>query len=185
MIGSAWNTRPWDGKFTHCVASSKVSPVYQGRYPTHNRPRDVEFCGGSMKLGIDFGTTRIVAAAVDRGNYPVTVFEDPEGAAHEWFPPLIASRNGERRYGWEAWAVQTESGWTLIRSIKRLLEDAGPHTAVQIENESVPILQLLEELTVAFKRALLDKSTVPGKAQELLEVMLGVPANANSNQRFL
>ena len=24
-----------------------------------------------MKLGVDFGTTRIVAAAVDRGNYPV------------------------------------------------------------------------------------------------------------------
>lgn len=138
-----------------------------------------------MKLGIDFGTTRIVAADVDRGNYPVLVFEDQEGAAHEWFPPLIASRNGERRYGWEAWAVQTEPGWTVIRSIKRSLEDAGPYTAVQIEKESVPIEQLLEELTVAFKRALLEKSTLPGKDRDLLEIMLGVPANANSNQRFL
>ena len=47
-----------------------------------------------MKLGIDFGTTRIVAAAVDRGNYPVIAFEDAEGAAREWFPPVIASREG-------------------------------------------------------------------------------------------
>ena len=72
-----------------------------------------------MKLGIDFGTTRIVAAAVDRGNYPVIAFEDAEGAAREWFPPVIASREGERRYGWDAWALQSEPGWTLIRSIKR------------------------------------------------------------------
>src|SRR5436309_1650591 len=28
-----------------------------------------------MKLGIDFGTTRVVVAAVDRGNYPVLSFE--------------------------------------------------------------------------------------------------------------
>ena len=28
-----------------------------------------------MKLGIDFGTTRIVVAAVDRGNYPLIPFE--------------------------------------------------------------------------------------------------------------
>src|SRR5688572_11733388 len=39
-----------------------------------------------MKLGLDFGTTRIVAAALDRGNYPIIAFEDCEGAAHEWFP---------------------------------------------------------------------------------------------------
>ena len=26
-----------------------------------------------MKIGIDFGTTRIVVAAADRGNYPVAV----------------------------------------------------------------------------------------------------------------
>ena len=50
-----------------------------------------------MKLGIDFGTTRIVAAAVDRGNYPVLAFEDSEGAAREWIPPVVASREGERR----------------------------------------------------------------------------------------
>jgi molecular chaperone DnaK (HSP70) len=138
-----------------------------------------------MKLGVDFGTTRIVAAVVDRGNYPVVTFEDPEGAAREWYPPVIASRKGERRYGWDAWAVQAEPGWTLIRSIKRTLEDAGPYTAVQIDEETVPIGQLLVELAASFRGALLEKSSLPGRDREPLEVMLGVPANANSNQRFL
>ena len=50
--------------------------------------------------------------------------------------------------------LQSEPGWTLIRSIKRSLEDAGPHTNVQIDRRPVPILQLLEEITVALKRAL-------------------------------
>ena len=138
-----------------------------------------------MKLGIDFGTTRIVAAAADRGNYPVIAFEDAEGVAREWFPPVVASRDGERRYGWEAWAVQSEPGWTLVRSIKRLLEDAGPHTSVTIGDSDVPLLQVLEEMTRALRRALLESSALPGKDREPFEVMLGVPANANSNQRFL
>ena len=138
-----------------------------------------------MKLGVDFGTTRIVAAAVGRGNYPVVQFEDADGAAREWFPPLLASRNGERRYGWDAWAVQAEPDWTLVRSMKRLLEDAGPCTNVRIEQDAVPILQLLTELTSAFRRALLEQARLPGKDREPFEIMLGVPANANSNQRFL
>ena len=43
-----------------------------------------------MRLGIDFGTTRIVVAFVDAGNYPVVTFEPPDGTARDWFPPLIA-----------------------------------------------------------------------------------------------
>ncbi|HYP07578.1 MAG TPA: Hsp70 family protein [Bryobacteraceae bacterium] len=138
-----------------------------------------------MKLGIDFGTTRIVAAAVDRGNYPVITFEDAEGAARDWFPPVIAARGDERRYGWDAWAVQSEPGWTLIRSIKRSLEDAGPYTRVEVGGSFVPMLQLLQEMTAALKRSLLDRSSLPGRDEEPLEIVLGVPANANSNQRFL
>ena len=42
-----------------------------------------------MKLGIDFGTTRVVVAAADRGNYPILKFDTREGAA-DWFPPLVA-----------------------------------------------------------------------------------------------
>ena len=71
----------------------------------------------AMKLGIDFGTTRIVVAAVDRGNYPLVHFETPDGVYDEWFPSLVSLRpaeNGleqaERRYGWEAWQAIARSG---------------------------------------------------------------------------
>jgi len=129
-----------------------------------------------MKLGVDFGTTRIIAAAVDRGNYPILTFDTREGAA-DWFPSLVALRGGERRFGWEAWAVQGEPGWTAVRSLKRILEDAGSATTVQVDGASYPLGDLLAGMIAEFKRAL--------ALQDPLEVMLGVPANANSNQRFL
>ncbi len=129
-----------------------------------------------MQLGIDFGTTRTVAAAADRGNYPILSFESPDGGHYDWFPSLLAVRGDERRYGWEAWAHQQDSEWTIVRSLKRVLEDAGPYTIIQVGEESIPLMQALQEMAVAIREGL-----PPGK----LETMLGVPANANSNQRFL
>jgi molecular chaperone DnaK len=138
-----------------------------------------------MRLGIDFGTTRIVVAVADRGNYPVVAFEAPDGSSWEWFPPLIAARGSERLYGWDAWAAQTDPGYTVVRSLKRTLEDAGPSTLVQLGDVQIPMLQVLEEMMAALKTALLERSSLPGKVKGPLEVMLGVPANANTNQRFL
>jgi len=138
-----------------------------------------------MKLGIDFGTTRIVVAFVDRGNYPVVVFEAPDGNSFEWFPPLVAVNGGERRYGWDAWVAQEEPGWTVVRSLKRGLDFAGPGTLVQIGEQQIPMQDLLRELAQALRLSLLESSTLPVNKGETLEVMLGVPANANSNQRFL
>jgi molecular chaperone DnaK (HSP70) len=129
-----------------------------------------------VKLGIDFGTTRTVVAAVDRGNYPIFSFEDPDGAAADWFPSLVAVRAEERLYGWQAWACQQLPGWTIIRSLKRVLPDAGPNTILQLGDQAVPLTQVLREMATALRASL---------PQERLEVMLGVPANANSNQRFL
>ncbi len=138
-----------------------------------------------MRLGIDFGTTRIVVTGADRGNYPVLTFETPDGSAREWFPPLVAVQGERRVYGWEAWAAQEEPGWTVVRSLKRSLETAGPETPVQIENQIVPMHQLLFELVLALRNNLLEHSSMPETKEESLQVMLGVPANANSNQRFL
>ncbi|MGH9632610.1 MAG: Hsp70 family protein, partial [Bryobacteraceae bacterium] len=138
-----------------------------------------------MKLGIDFGTTRIVAAAVDRGNYPVVSFDDRDGGTQDWFPPLVAVKSGERLYGWDAWAAQADPEYIVIRSIKRVLEDAGPCTRAEIGGSSIPMQQLLGEMVSALRTALVEKSNLPGGNEEPLEVMLGVPANANSNQRFL
>src|SRR5438874_3341821 len=108
-----------------------------------------------MKLGIDFGTTRIVVALVDRGNYPVVSFEAPDGTACEWFPPLVAVKGDRRLYGWEAWAAQEEPGWTVVRSLKRLLERAGPDTSVQIDDQVIPLQLLLRELVGVLRTALL------------------------------
>lgn len=121
-----------------------------------------------MKLGVDFGTTRIVAAAADRGNYPLVSFEAPDGQTRDWFPPLVAVRGSERLFGWDAWAVQGDPEWTVLQSLKRALKDSG---------RDGPLRELLVDLLTAFRVSL--------GMDEPLEVMLGVPANANSNQRFL
>jgi molecular chaperone DnaK (HSP70) len=138
-----------------------------------------------MKLGIDFGTTRIVAAAADRGNYPLVGFESPDGQTREWFPPLVAVRGSERRYGWSAWSVQGDRGWTVLRSLKRLLKGAGPLTRIDLAGSAIPVMELVTELLSAFRRQLRQGSTLALDRGEALEAMLGVPANANTNQRFL
>ena len=138
-----------------------------------------------MKLGIDFGTNRTVIAAADRGNYPLVSFEAPDGTTPDWFPSLVALRGAERRYGWDAWDAQADESWTVVRSIKRLLEDAGPRTLLDLGDQKVALTELLGGLTSALASALREKSTLHVAEGEPLEIVLGVPAHANSNQRFL
>jgi molecular chaperone DnaK (HSP70) len=149
-----------------------------------------------MRLGIDFGTTRIVVAASDRGNYPLVSFEN-SGDSFEWFPDMVALRAAdpsldqasdtpsdrpiETRFGWDAWNAQGEPGWTILRSLKRYFEDAGPETRIEAGGASVRLADLMHELITALRDALAARFG----ASEPLEAMLGVPANANSNQRFL
>jgi molecular chaperone DnaK (HSP70) len=115
-------------------------------------------------------------AAVDRGNYPLLSFEGPDGSHLDWYPSLVAVRGDERLYGWQAWARQQDPEWTIIRSLKRVLQDAGPNTLLELADRQVPLIQVLREMAAALRAVL---------PQEALEVMLGVPANANTNQRFL
>jgi molecular chaperone DnaK (HSP70) len=138
-----------------------------------------------MKLGIDFGTTRIVIAAADRGNYPLVSFDALDGATADWYPALVALRGTERRYGWAAWEVQTEEGWTIIRSVKRLLEDAGPRTVIELGDEQIPLLEILDGLAQEVHSALCERSNLNLAKGETLQAVLGVPAHANSNQRYL
>ncbi len=133
-----------------------------------------------MKLGIDFGTTRIVVASADRGNYPLVPFETADGV-FDWFPPLVALRGKERRFGWDAWNAQADSGWIILRSLKRYLEESGPETRLALGEVQVPLAELIFGLVTALRQALQARF---GEA-EPLEAMLGVPANAHSNQRFL
>ncbi len=135
-----------------------------------------------MKLGIDFGTTRIVVARADRGNYPVVTFESPDGEARDFIPALIASSASEIRYGWAAWEVSGQPGWTLTRSIKRLLETAGPTTQVNLGPLQIPVLELLKGLAATIRDGL---SPLDEQLEIQMEAMIGVPANSNSNQRYL
>jgi molecular chaperone DnaK (HSP70) len=138
-----------------------------------------------MKLGVDFGTTRIVVAAADRGNYPLVSFETPDGQARDWFPPLVAVRGTDRLFAWDTWNVHGNPQWTFIRSLKRLLKEAGPNTELNIGEQRLRVNDLLVEMLIDFRNRLLSQSTLGASAGEPLEIMLGVPANSNSNQRFL
>lgn len=123
-------------------------------------------------------------AAADRGNYPIVRFEGPDGDVRDWFPPLVAARGDERRYGWQAWELQADPAWTIVRSMKRTLAYAGPQTEIELGDSVIPLQTLLRELTAELRRCLQESSNAPGDLSTL-EVQLGVPANANTNQRFL
>lgn len=138
-----------------------------------------------MRLGIDFGTTRVVVALADRGNFPLVNFEAPDGQVHDWFPPVVAINGDARVYGWEAIAAQEKEDWTFLRSLKRSLRSANPHTEVRVDGQRLPLRLLMAEMMAALRTELLEHSNLGADSTEKLEIMLGVPASANSNQRFL
>jgi molecular chaperone DnaK len=138
-----------------------------------------------VRLGIDFGTTRTVVARVESGNYPLVTFETEWGEGQEWYPSLVAGREDRRVFGWEAWSKHSEEDWQKIRSLKRYLGRANPETCLQVGGENVQILGLLIEYLSALRRDLLERSNLHLRVPAVLEVMIGVPANANNNQRFL
>ena len=138
-----------------------------------------------MRIGIDFGTTRVVVAAVDRGNYPLVNFETTDGQVFEWFPPVAALKGDKRLYGWAAVAVQEDESWTTLRSLKRLLHSAGPHTDLRVAGQKLSLRLLMAEMMASLRVQLQEHSNLGAHPSERLEAILGVPANANSNQRFL
>jgi molecular chaperone DnaK (HSP70) len=138
-----------------------------------------------IRLGIDFGTTRTLVARVESGNYPLVTFETKWGEAQEWYPSLIAGRGSQRVFGWEAWSKQADEDWQKIRSLKRCLSQANLQTSAEVGQEKVPLLALLIEYLCALRKDLLEHSNLQVKGPGTFEVMIGVPANANSNQRFL
>jgi molecular chaperone DnaK (HSP70) len=127
----------------------------------------------------------VVVAVVDRGNFPLVNFEAPDGQVRDWFPPVAAVNGSARLYGWEAVAAQEDENWTVLRSLKRYLRSAGPHTEVRVADQVLPLRLLMAEMMMALKTQLLEHSNLGADSQERLEIMLGVPASATSNQRFL
>src|SRR5262249_2211254 len=120
-----------------------------------------------MRLGIDFGTTHTVAAVVDRGNYPVV--------SYEWgdvVPSVVAVRHadGAFRFGQDALAVAEDPGWTLLRSLKRFLADAGPLTEVQAGERALALLDVLVAYLERLRADIAQRSNAGVSRGETLEV---------------
>lgn len=138
-----------------------------------------------MRLGIDFGTTRTRVAAVLKGNYPLITFHGPHGDGADWYPSLLAVRDDRAVFGWEAQAVQLDPAWEVMGSCKRLLGEVGPEDTWTIGGLSLSALEWLTRYFQALRQALLRRSNLELRPRERLEAVLGIPANANSSQRFL
>jgi molecular chaperone DnaK (HSP70) len=135
----------------------------------------------SSHLGIDFGTTRVVVAAADRGNVPVVTFEGRDGEPREWYPALVALRGDEVRTGFAAEAVARDSNWHLVRSLKRILAASGP--AHEIAGH--PVRDLARRFLTDLHDALLRRSNLRPDGSAPLRVAAAVPANAAGAQRLL
>lgn len=134
-----------------------------------------------MRVGIDFGTTHTVVALVDRGNYPVVSFDSVD----TWPSLIAANAAGELRFGVDASAVRHDPQWSVLRSIKRLLNDAGPQTEVTLAGRNYRLADLLTGLLAQLKTDLLQRSNGCLTPGEPIEAAISVPANASSAQRLL
>ena len=141
-----------------------------------------------MRLGIDFGTTRTVVAACDRGNYPVISFHSKSGDSQEFFPSVVAEKAGELCFGFDALARRGDPDWTLCFSFKRWLSspDATPGHRVRVGSTEIDLISLVTRYLEALRKSLLTESNLPRKGgKELLEATVAVPANAFSTQRLV
>src|SRR5262245_25034362 len=138
-----------------------------------------------MLIGIDFGTTRTVVASVDRGNYPVVSFQPESGDTIDWFPSVVAARGQELVYGFDAAQKQAEPDWHVLRSFKRRLGSIGPDEKIQVGSQNLAAFELLTGFLSQLKQDLFTRSNLRAKPREKLEAMISVPANSNSNQRFI
>lgn len=136
-----------------------------------------------MRLGIDLGTTRTIAACADRGNYPVVGFSTRDGDIVDHFPTVSAELDGRLVHGHEA-AEAARRGAPHLRSWKRLLGRFGPEQRVRIGERELTLLELSTDFLEALAAALLRGSNLPGPPEALPEAVVSVPANAHSSQRF-
>jgi molecular chaperone DnaK (HSP70) len=138
-----------------------------------------------MRLGIDFGTTRTRVAAAIEHNYPLVEFEHESGFPQNWYPSLIAVRGDQISFGLDAIALQYDSTWEVCHSFKRYLSGGHPQTIMAIGKVKFSLLEWLTRFLNTLYKDVLTRSNLEIDPREPLEVMVGIPTNANSNQRFL
>ncbi len=134
-----------------------------------------------MRLGIDFGTTRTVVAAVDSGRYPIAVFDTPRGFT-DYLPGLAFSTPRGLEFGW---APTDQESRLALRSIKRLVGSLAPDELVPGLDPAPAALDLATDYLRFVHRMLFEQSNLDLSPDEPLEVMAAVPANANTGQRYI
>ena len=137
-----------------------------------------------MKLGIDFGTTRTVVSVLDQGNYPNVSFCTTEGDWMDYYPSLIAVRDNEFLYGFEAQSVFDHSDWIIIRSIKSFLKHAFKYKTIELSGQSYAITTLITDFLKQFREDLVNQSNLEIE-DEKIAVSIAVPAHSNNVQRFI
>ncbi len=142
-----------------------------------------------MQLGIDFGTTRTVVAIADRGNYPVVDFMDRAGDAASAIPSMVAARDGELVFGFDAVAAASDPTFTVMRSFKRLfanpsLAGAGPDHEIRIGDTTTTFSRVLTGFFEYVREALVKRTTAQSRRTKTLRAAVAVPANALGNQRL-
>jgi molecular chaperone DnaK (HSP70) len=125
-----------------------------------------------------------VAAAI-HGNYPLIDFHPDSGYHQNWYPSLIGVQGDKVVFGLAAQAVQYDPEWEFCRSIKRLLSDHHPQTILAVGPAKLTLLEWLTRFLACLREDLLCHSSLEVDPDEPLETMVGIPTNANSNQRFL
>ncbi|CAM3008085.1 molecular chaperone Hsp70 [Mycobacterium intermedium] len=138
-----------------------------------------------MRVGIDFGTTHTVVALVDRGNYPVVSFDGSLDRTDAWPSLIAANAAGQLRFGPHAAAVRHDREWSVLRSFKRLLNDAGPTTGVTLAGRDYRLAELLTGFLAQLRSDLYHRSNAGITPGETIEAAISVPANASSAQRLL
>jgi molecular chaperone DnaK (HSP70) len=139
----------------------------------------------TLRLGIDFGTTRTVVVAEQNGNYPICTFTW-KGELKEYIPSLVAVKDGDLYFGWEAAEHLNAPGVRALRSIKRLTGRLRPEDPVDFGSGfSVSMIDLITSFLSHVKRMILDHGNLPIVEKSRIGVMAATPANANSNQRYI
>jgi len=139
----------------------------------------------SMRLGIDFGTTRTVVAAQENGNYPVCTFSW-EGEVKEYIPTLVAVKDGILHFGWDAADRLNQPDTHILRSMKRLAGHLRPEDPVELGPDfSITLLELVTLFLTHVRQMILKHGNITLKKKDAIEVMVASPANANSNQRYI
>lgn len=138
-----------------------------------------------MRLGIDFGTTRTVVAVALEGRVGLASF-DVDGEFRDYLPGLMVWHKRRASFGWDAVAALEEDPQHILRSIKRLAAQAGPDgVAFSADGAEWTALDLISDYLSYVRTMLVERSNLSLSAGEPLEAFIAVPANANTQQRYL